>query len=108
MIQFRVLFLTAAAFVALALPGVAAPQPEKPININTATAEELTQLPRIGPVTAARIVEWREENGPFSSTEELLNVQGVGERTYERIEPHVTVEDSDRPRRGHLGPARPA
>lgn len=96
MTQFRVPFLALVALVASAMLGASAMQPAEPININTATAEELTELPRIGDVTAARIVKWREENGPFSTTEELLNVQGIGERVYERIRPHVTVGDADR------------
>ena len=96
MTQFRVPFLALVALVATAMLGVSAIQPEEPININTATAEELTELPRIGEVTAARIVKWREENGPFATTEELMNVQGIGERVYERIRPHVTVGDADR------------
>ncbi len=76
-----------------AVPAVerAPAQPESPIDINTASAEELTQLPRVGPAIAAKIVAWREENGPFKTTRELLNVDGIGERTYELIEPHVTV-----------------
>lgn len=86
----------AAAFPEAASPVVGAPaaQPESPIDINTASAEELTQLPRVGPATAKKIVAWREENGPFTSTKELLNVDGIGERTYELIEPHVTVGGS--------------
>ena len=95
MTQFRVPFLAVVALVASAMLGLSAIQPEEPININTATAEELTALPRIGEVTAARIVKWREENGPFAATEDLMNVQGIGERTYERIRPHVTVGDAD-------------
>ncbi len=73
-------------------------QPEQPVNINTATAEELVELPRVGPATAARIIEWREENGPFARIEELMNVQGIGERTFERIKPHVTVGDAEEKR----------
>lgn len=96
MTQFRVPFLALVALVASAMLGASAMQPAEPININTATADELTELPRIGDVTAARIVKWREENGPFATTEELLNVQGIGERVYERIRPHVTVGDADR------------
>lgn len=87
-----------AAFSPAAAAPAAAPaverapaQPESPIDINTASAEELTQLPRVGKVTAERIVAWREENGPFKTTRELINVDGIGERTYELIEPHVTV-----------------
>ena len=82
--------LVASAASAFASAASAA-QPPEPIDINTATKEELTELPRIGEVTAERIVAWREENGPFSSTEELMNIQGIGERVFERIRPHVTV-----------------
>lgn len=90
--------LAAAVLAALLLPALApAAQPEEPIDINTATAEKLTELPRIGTVTAARIVAWREENGPFTRIEELLNVQGIGERTFERIRPHVKVESAPSP-----------
>lgn len=101
MIQIRLPFLTLAALVSSAMPAVSGAQPEEPVNINTATVEQLTELPRIGEVTATRIVKWREENGPFSSTEELMNVQGIGERVYERIRPHVTVgERGQRDRSG--------
>ena len=93
MIQFRVPFLALLALVSSAMLAVSAIQPEEPININTATVEELTELPRIGEITATRIVKWREENGPFASTEDLMNVQGIGERLYERMRPHVMVED---------------
>ena len=102
MIAFRLRFLALAALVSSAMLAFAGAQPEEPININSATMEELTELPRIGEVTATRIVKWREENGPFSSTEELMNVQGIGERLYERIRPYVTVEDADRRSGGAL------
>lgn len=85
--------VTPAVALPAAAPAVeAAPaQPESPIDINTASAEELTQLPGVGTVTAAKIVDWREENGSFKTTRELINVDGIGEATYEKIEPHVTV-----------------
>ncbi len=91
----RIFMLAGAVVLALSLAaGASAFQPAQPIDINTATAEELVELPRVGKVTALRIVEWREENGPFSRIEELMNVQGIGERTFERIRPHVKVGDS--------------
>ena len=62
------------------------------VNINTATAEQLDLLPRIGPALASRIIEFREANGKFKSTEELILVRGIGETLYGTLEPFVTVE----------------
>lgn len=62
-----------------------------PININTATAEELDQLPDIGPVLAQRIVAYRREFGPFSCVEDLLHVNGIGEKTLAKIKEYITV-----------------
>jgi competence protein ComEA len=61
------------------------------VNLNTATAEDLTSLPGIGPSYAKRIVEYREKNGPFKRVEDLLNVQGIGEKTLEKIRDRVTL-----------------
>lgn len=63
------------------------------ININTANAAELTYLPGIGEVKAKRIVEYREKHGSFKSVEEILNVNGIGDSTFENIKPYITVED---------------
>lgn len=62
------------------------------VNINTATAEELQLLPRVGPALATRIVEFREANGRFSSVEELMRVRGVGERSFENLRPYLSVK----------------
>jgi len=62
------------------------------VNINTATAEQLDLLPRIGPALASRIIDFREANGKFKSTEELILVRGIGESLYGTLEPFVTVE----------------
>ena len=61
------------------------------VNINTASAEQLALLPRVGPAVAARIVEFREQNGKFKETSDLLLVKGIGDRTFELIEPYVTI-----------------
>ena len=63
------------------------------ININTATAEELTQLNGIGPSHAAKIVAYREKNGPFKSPEELIQVSGIGQKTFEANQEVIIVEE---------------
>lgn len=67
--------------------------PTKPINLNTATAQELAQLPGIGPSTAQKIVEYRQQIGKFTSLEQLLEVPRVGSLTLQRIKPYVVIED---------------
>ncbi|MFB9715962.1 ComEA family DNA-binding protein [Arthrobacter methylotrophus] len=61
------------------------------INLNTATAEELDSLPKVGPVLAKRIVEWRQQHGPFAAVEDLDAVDGVGPKMLETLLPLVTV-----------------
>lgn len=63
-----------------------------PINVNTATARELEELPGIGPVLAEAIIATRRESGPFARAEDLKTVPGIGEKTYARIAPLVKVE----------------
>jgi competence protein ComEA len=62
-----------------------------PLNINTASATELEALPGIGAKTAARIVEYRQKNGPFKKVEELMNVRGVGEKNFLKLKPQITI-----------------
>lgn len=61
------------------------------IDINIASAAELESLPGIGPTTAQKIIEYREQNGPFLNTEDIINVSGIGPGTYERIKDLITV-----------------
>ena len=61
------------------------------LDLNTASEADLTRLPGIGEKRAADIAAWREANGGFSSTEELMEISGIGEGTYERVAPYVTV-----------------
>ena len=87
--------LAIALMVASAAPApaaaAAAAGPAEKVNINAATADQLQALPGIGPSYAQRIVEYREKNGPFKKVEDLLNVTGIGEKTFEKIKDRITV-----------------
>jgi competence protein ComEA len=61
------------------------------VNLNTASASDLEALPGIGAKTAARIVEYRQKNGPFKKIEELMNVRGVGEKNFLKLKPQISV-----------------
>ena len=65
------------------------------VDLNTATAAQLESLPGIGAVTALRIVEHREKNGTFSKIEELMNVRGIGEKSFLTLKPLITVSASE-------------
>ena len=65
------------------------------ININTASAELLTELPGIGSKLAERIVAYRENNGPFRYKSERLEVSGIGTGTYRELEDLITVEEDN-------------
>ena len=61
------------------------------VNINTASAIEMDQLPGIGEVLAARIVEFREQFGPFTTVDQLIEVEGISQNTIEELRPLVTI-----------------
>jgi competence protein ComEA len=77
--------------------GPGTPSPEPPpltgshLNINLATAEQLDTLPGIGPAIAQRIIDYRTTNGPFNSIDELLNIEGIGEGTFEELKDLIAV-----------------
>lgn len=62
------------------------------VNINTADASQIAFMPRIGLKTAERVVQYREENGAFKSPTDLMQVKGIGAKTFELIAPYVAVE----------------
>jgi competence protein ComEA len=70
----------------------AAPDPTGAlVSLNTATLEQLETLPGVGPVTAQKILDWRGANGAFSSVDQLLDIDGIGDKTLAEIAPHVTL-----------------
>lgn len=75
-----------------AAPGAeAVADPHGKVNLNAADVTALDTLPRIGPALAARIIDWRETNGPFTSVEDLLAVPGIGEKMLEGIRDLVVL-----------------
>jgi comEA protein len=68
------------------------------ININTASASELESLPRIGPKVAQRIIDFRTKNGSFKKVEEIMKVQGIGEKVYDQIKDLITVGADSAPK----------
>ncbi len=64
-----------------------------PLNINTATLEQLQQLPNIGPTLAQAIISYRDSHGPFTSIEQLRSVSGIGPKTFEGIETLITIDE---------------
>lgn len=67
------------------------PDSDHPVNINTATQAELESLPWIGPALAQGIIAYREANGPFESIEEIMDVYGIGPKTFENIKDLITT-----------------
>jgi competence protein ComEA len=80
---------------------VAKPATVATVNINTASVADLEVLPGVGAKTAARIVEYRQKNGPFKKIEDLMNVRGLGEKNFLKLKSQLTVgaakADHDRP-----------
>ena len=64
-----------------------------PLDLNTATAEQLEMLPGVGEELAGRILAWREEHGGFSSVEEIMEVPGIGEGKFAALEGRITVNE---------------
>jgi len=84
-----------ALFFAMFIFTAAAPAkktpPANPVDVNSATAEQLAQIPGIGPGAARAIIQFREKSGPFQRVEDLLAIRGITERKLALIKPHVTV-----------------
>jgi competence protein ComEA len=88
----RIVPLVIAAGLLFACAARATKQPpSKPLNLNAATADQLAQLPGIGPKTAQSIVDFRKASGPFRRVEDLLAIRGISRRKLDAIRPYVTV-----------------
>lgn len=72
--------------------------PAKPLDLNSATAAQLEQLPGVGPATAKAIVQFREKSGPFRRVEDLLAVPRITKKRLEKLRPYVTVSSSGKKR----------
>ena len=70
-----------------------APNMTEPVDLNSATVEELTSLPGIGKIMAERIVAFRNEHGPFTRVEDLLKIKGIGEKSFGKLRDRVKVSD---------------
>ncbi|MGC9796025.1 helix-hairpin-helix domain-containing protein [Fervidobacterium riparium] len=67
-------------------------QTTRKIDINTAGIEELQKLPGIGPTKAQEIINYRTKNGPFRSIDEIMNVKGIGKKTFEKMKDMITIK----------------
>src|ERR1700676_755866 len=89
----RALFssLTFCCLLASAMVATAKKPPLKPVNINSATSEELQQVPGIGPVTADKILQMRKSYGAFKSVDDLLAIRGIGKKRLDKMRKYLTV-----------------
>jgi competence protein ComEA len=75
-----------------AVASKSAAAPTTPVNLNTANQAQLEALPGIGPKVALRIIEFRQKNGGFKKVEDLMNVKGIGEKSFLKLKAHITLD----------------
>src|SRR6476661_8050896 len=101
--------LLALALLAVTVPALSAQDTQAakatatasaPVNLNTATVAQLEALPGIGQRVAERIVEYRTKTGAFKKVEDLMNVQGIGEKSFLKLKPMLTVTPSKQDAKG--------
>jgi competence protein ComEA len=88
----KIIALCIVVAVMMALVSVSVAQEAEKIDINKASAVELTQLKRIGPKLSERIVEYREKHGPFERPGDIMQVRGIGPKTFELNKDRITTE----------------
>jgi comEA protein len=76
------------------IPPTSAAAPGGLIHLNTATAQQLQTLPGIGPTLAQRIIDYRDANGPFTTLEQLMLVEDIGEKRFAAIKDYLTLEET--------------
>ena len=74
------------------------PQPKAKVDLNAADVGQLDELPGVGPTIAQRIVDYREENGPFKRIEDLMEVKGIGEKKFLNLKDLITVQATPEPK----------
>lgn len=101
------LSLSVLLFLAVTADGGKKKPPAKPVNINTATSEELQQVPGIGPATAQKILQMRKSYGPFKSVDDLLAIRGLGQKRLDKMRKYLIVGKPNPPRTEAPKPAAP-
>ncbi len=90
-LSFIVIFCLTAVALRAPLLAVEKKTGQGKVNINQASADQLTTLPGIGPAMAKRIIEHRTKNGPFKKTEDLMSVKGIGQKKFSVLKDRITI-----------------